>query len=120
MLNKTSHTKLNIKMGYTKIHNRIFLLNLSPVSALVFFYYVSCTEEFNPSIRHTAKTLNISPSTVVSSNKELELAGMIKKIEQGYISLTKGDLTGGKVTKYSLCHPDNWKPLQMKKRVRLY
>lgn len=120
MLNKNKFNKIKNKKGFTGVPNKILSLNLDSQTFHVFFYYVSCTEEYNPSVRTVAKTLNLAPSTVVKINKHLENAGLIKKIEQGTVILEKGKAAGGKVTKYSLCHPDNWKPLEPKKRVRLY
>lgn len=126
MRNKNQFNKIKNAKGFTGLPNKILGMNLTSAQFHVFYYYVSCTEEFDPSVRITAKTLNLSPSTVVNINKQLEEAGMIVKVEQGSVVISSKAAgvaqraEGGRVTKYALCHPNKWKPLQQKKRVRLY
>lgn len=69
------------------ISSEIFKLKLSSSAFMVFLFYLSHKDTFHPSIRFTAKKLNLSPKTVIKANKELLSFNIISVYEQGDINL---------------------------------
>lgn len=90
--------------NYTKVPNKVFSLGLSPYSIAMYSFMVSLPEEFDPSVSYLAKTLRLSKSTIIRSTKELVDRNLIAVLDKGGL---------GKVTKYELQPPKNWKSVDI-------
>ena len=90
---------LKIKKGYVKIPNRIFKMGLSPIAVLLYCFFLSLAEEFNPGLAFIVDELKISKNTVIKYIKELENRNIIVKVQKGY---------PGKFSRYSIVMPSQW------------
>lgn len=98
MKNKLQLNKM--KKNYCKIPVKLFYINLSPTAVSIYCFMASHTEEFNPSIKFIAKTLNIAKGTVIRYITELENRNIIKCIRRGGSKI---------VTEYEFCYIKDWK-----------
>jgi predicted transcriptional regulator len=88
-----------IRYYYFKIPNKVFEMKLSPVAGFLYFYFLSLPEEFNPSVFHLSKKLEVDRKTVYKYLLELINRNMIKIIREA---------SKGQIALYELINPSLW------------
>lgn len=97
MRNKTKMNQL--KSDFTKGSTRIFRMGLDANTIAVYWYLVSCSEGFNPSVGMICRHLRLSKPTVTRAMKTLVECRVIVLVEHA---------RKGMSTKYELMPPKDY------------
>lgn len=97
---KSKYILNSLKIKYNKIPAKLFQTSLPSHAISIYCYMASCAEEFNPSVRNIAKSLTISPPTVLKYINKLLDRNIITKFQQG---------GSNRFTIYEFIDPKNWK-----------
>jgi DNA-binding MarR family transcriptional regulator len=93
-------SRLNqLRTNWFKTTTQIFQANLDPHSIAVYCYLCSVSEGFNPSVRHMAKVLSMSKSTIKRAIDTLK--------DRNIIRMSSGPALG-KSTHYEFVAPERW------------
>lgn len=96
----------SIKSGYFKLPNKIFKLNLDPISIGIYSLFLSMPESFNPTPKWTCDTLGIHRNTYFKKIIELLDSHTIELVSKGY------SFSGVSQTAlYRFAAPSTWVPL---------
>ena len=93
--------KLNqLRADFFKSSTKIFRMGLDSSSLLVYCYLSSCSENFHPSIRLTARILRINKDTVCKAMRLLQEKNIILLVEAA---------KAGRSAKYEFVDPVLWR-----------
>lgn len=90
-----------ISRGYIKVPDSILTLNISTTAITVFIFMLSCSDNFNPSVRFMSKVLSISVNSIRKAVNEL--------IETNVIERDESYMVGRKIMHYSFCSPTGYR-----------
>lgn len=98
MKGKTQINKL--KTYYAKVPAKIFEAEVSPNAALLYCFFFSLAEEFNPGLGFISFKLRLSKKTILKYIRELESRNIVRKYKEGGFN---------EFNKYELILPKEWK-----------